>query len=51
MKRGHYVRFCKIRNFFVPKGVLKWVPKISQDLNVSTNTHGPKFIGEPNLTT
>jgi len=27
MKRGHSVRYCKIRNFFVPKGVRKWIPK------------------------
>jgi len=24
MKRGHSVRYCKIRKFFVPKGVMKW---------------------------
>jgi len=28
MKRGHSVRFCNIRKFFVPKGILKWVPKV-----------------------
>jgi len=26
MKKGHSVRFCKIRKFSVPKGILKWVP-------------------------
>ena len=26
-KKGHSVRFCKIRKFFVPKGILKWIPK------------------------
>ena len=27
MRKGHSVRFCKIRKKFVPKGILKWVPK------------------------
>ena len=27
MRKGHFVRFCKIRKVSVPKGILKWVPK------------------------
>ena len=27
MKRGHYVRFYKIRKYSVPKGFMKWIPK------------------------
>jgi len=46
MKRGHSVRFCNIRKFFVPKGILKWVPKVSE---VPTNIIGPKFIKGANL--
>ena len=26
MKRGHSVRFCKIRKYFVPKGIMRWIP-------------------------
>jgi len=38
MKRGHSVRFCKIRKYFVPRGFMKWVPKgceVSNDKNKS----------------
>jgi len=27
MKRGHSVRFCKIRKYVVPRGFMKWIPK------------------------
>ena len=27
MKRGHSVRFCKIRKFSVSRGYMKWIPK------------------------
>ena len=27
MKRDHSFRFCKIRKYFVPKGIMKWIPK------------------------
>jgi len=27
MKRCHSVRFCKIRKYYVPKGIMKWIPK------------------------
>jgi len=30
MKRGHSVRFCKIRKYFVPKDFMKWIPKNSE---------------------
>jgi len=43
MKRGHTIRFCRVRRFSVPKGILKWAPK------VPTNIIGPKFIRGPNL--
>jgi len=46
MKRGHFVRFCRVRKVFVPKGILKWYPKVSK---VPTNIIGPKFIRGPNL--
>jgi len=46
MRKDHSVRFCKIRKFFVPKGVMKWIPRISK---VPTNIIGPKFIRGPNL--
>ena len=49
MKKGHSVRFCKIRKVFISKGILKWVPKILKVPKVATNTHGPKFIRGPNL--
>jgi len=49
MKRGHSVRFYKIRKFSVPKGVMKWVPKNSKVPNDQTNGKGPKFVRGPNL--
>jgi len=49
MKRGHSVRFCNIKKFSVPKGILKWVPKVSEVPKNSTNIIGPKFIRGPNL--
>ena len=48
MKRGHTIRFCSVRRFYVPKGILKWVPKISKVPKVPTNIIGPKFIRGPN---
>ena len=36
MKRGHSVRFCKIRKYFIPRGFMKWIPKgceVSNDKN------------------
>jgi len=49
MKRGHFIRFCKAKRFFVPKDILKWAPKDSNVPKVPTNIIGPKFIKGPNL--
>jgi len=27
MKRGHSIRFCKIRKYVVPRGFMKWIPE------------------------
>jgi len=36
MKNGSFCRFCKVRKFYVPKGILKWVSKNSNDpINVN----------------
>jgi len=50
MKRGHTIRFCRVRRFSIPKGIWKWVPKVSKVPKAPTNIIGPKFIREPNLT-
>jgi len=49
MKKDHSVRFCKIKNFSVPKGVMKWIPKNPKDSKDPIDTHGPKFVRRPNL--
>jgi len=49
MKKGHSIRFCRIRKASVPKGILKWVPKILKVHKVATNIIGSKFIKGPNL--
>ena len=46
MKKGHTVRFCRVRKFYVHKGILKWVSKLPK---APTNIIGPKFIRGPNL--
>jgi len=51
MKKGHFVRFCRVRKFSVLKGILKWVPRNSKDSNDPINTYGPKFVRGPNLAT
>jgi len=43
LNKGHIVRFCRLRKFDLPKGLVKWVPKDS------INIFGPKFIRESNL--
>ena len=48
-KKGHSVRFCRVRKFYVPRGVLKWVPKNSKLPNDPINAHGSKFTRGPNL--
>jgi len=49
MKRDHSVRFCKIRNFSVPKGVMMWVPKNYEVPNDKDNAKGYTFVRGPNL--
>jgi len=52
MKKGHSVRFCRVRKFFVHRDVLKWVPtnsKVPNDQNILVNAQGPKFVRGPNL--
>ena len=49
MRKGHSERFCKVRKILVPKGLLKWFPKILKVPNIATNIIGPKFIRGPNL--
>jgi len=51
MKKGHSVRFCKIRKFSVPKGILKWVPKNPKVPCNQINIHGLKFVRGPDLAT
>ena len=54
-KKGHTVRLFKVRRFFVPKCILKWVPKVSKVPRVSKDPKAPtniirlKFIRRPNL--
>jgi len=51
MKRGHSVRFCKIRKYVIPKGFMKWIPKCNKDLIDECKLNGPTFIRGPNLCT
>jgi len=51
MRKGHSVRFFKIRKVYVPSGVLKWVRKNPKVPNNQVNLYGPKFIKGPNLAT
>jgi len=51
MKRGHSVRFCKIRKYFVPKGFMKWIPKGCEVSNDKNKSNGPTFLRGPNLAT
>jgi len=44
MKRGHSVRFCKIRKHVVPKGLMKWIPKGNKALIDKYKTDGTTFI-------
>jgi len=41
MKRGHTVIFCGVRKFFIPKGVLKWVP--DENLKYRASLTKPNF--------
>jgi len=49
MKKGHSVRFCKIRKFFVPRGFMKWIPKGGELSNDKNKPNGPKFVRGPNF--
>ena len=51
MKRGHSVRFCKIRKHVVPKGLMKWIPKGNKAFVDEYKPDGPTFIRGPNLCT
>jgi len=51
MRKGHSVRFCKVRKVFVPRGILKWVPKNLKGSYDQINSNGPKFVRGPNLGT
>ena len=48
-KRGHLVRFCKIRKYSVPKGILKWIPKGCEVSNDKDESKGPTFVRGRNL--
>ena len=49
MKKGHLVRFCKIRKFSVPRGFTKWIPKGCEVPNEKKKSIGPTFVKGPNL--
>ena len=49
MKKGHSVRFRKIRKFFVPRGYMKWIPKGCAVPNEKKKSIGPTFVKGPNL--
>jgi len=51
MKKGHSVRFCKIRKYSVPRGFMKWIPKGCDVSNCKEKSNGPKFVSGPNLAT
>jgi len=49
MKRGHSVRFCKIRKYFVRKGIMRWIPKDFEVPSDKCKSKGPTFVRGPNL--
>jgi len=49
MKKGHSVRFCKIRKFFVLMGFMKWIPKECEVSNEKKKSNEPTFVKGPNL--
>jgi len=51
MKRDHSVIFCKIRKYFVPKGIMKWIPKGCEVSNDKGKSKGPTFVKGLNLVT
>jgi len=44
MKKGHSVRFCKKRKFFVPRGFMKWIPKGCEVSNEKKKSMEPSFV-------
>jgi len=51
MRRGHFVRFSKVRKNLVPRDILKWIPKNLKDSYDQTNIKGSKFFKGSNLAT
>ena len=49
MKRGHSVRFCKIRKYVVPSGFMKWILKCCEVSNDECKPNGTTFVRGPNL--
>jgi len=49
MQRDHSVRFYKIRKFYAPNGVMKWIPKNPKSSKDPIDAHGSKFVRGPNL--
>jgi len=49
MKRGHLIRFCKIRKYYVPRGFMKWIPQGCEVSNDKNKSNGPTFVRGPNL--
>jgi len=43
MKKGHSVKYCRFRKFFVPKDIFKWIPTCIVGSKDKSNTEGPKF--------
>ena len=44
MKKGHSVRFCKIRKYSVPKDIMRWIPKSSEVPIDKAKSKGPTFV-------
>jgi len=49
MKKGHSVRFCKIRKFSVPRAFMKWIPRGCEVSNEKKKSIGLTFVKGPNL--
>ena len=49
MKKGHSVRFCKIRKFSISRSFMKWIPKGREVPNEKKKSIGPTFVKGPNL--
>ena len=46
MRKGHSVRFCKIRKKFVPKGILSGFPRILRSLTIKLTSMDPNLLGD-----